>query len=343
MAIVKKTRAMRRMKKGQKVKKKKLGKGAKVFLVFFILILFVSILYLGVNSLTEAINKSKMVVVPLDFEIGGNGIEPGQFKEPQDVAVDAAGNFYVTDFSAHNVQEFDSTGKLVFSFGKEGKHPADDNGPGEFEQPSGIWVDAQGNIYVADTFNHRIQKFDSSGNSLKIWAHSFFGPRAVVGDNKGRIYVVDTGNHKVQVFDTNGNFVLEWGGRGSGAGKFDEPVGCAVDPQGFVYVADSDNNRIQKFNSSGKFVASFKVSTWRGKNDEIPYLSFNQGFLYASNTSAGTILKYDSNGRLISILKKKDGFSAPAGVAADDLGHVYVVEKGNDRVARLTIPTVTTH
>src|SRR5208282_702811 len=129
-------------------------------------------------------------------------------------------------------------------------------------------------------FNHRIQVFDADGNSVKIWTHSFFGPRDVVGDNNGKIYVVDTGNHKVEVFDENGNFIKEFGDHGTSDGKFDEPVGCVFDSKGVLYVSDSNNNRIEKFDPNkehGKeFLSSFKVSTWHGKEKEVPYLACYQ-------------------------------------------------------------------
>src|SRR5262249_20631036 len=156
---------------------------------------------------------------------------------PQALAIDSKDNLYVSDFSAHDIKKFDSTGKLLATIGEEGK---DD---GEFVQPSGLYIDADDNLYVCDTFNQpaRIQKFNAKGKFLKSWSNSFFGPRGIGGDGKGRLYVVDTGNHKIQVFNDEGAFQKEWGGMGSGDGKFREPVGLTVDPQGFVYVADSDN------------------------------------------------------------------------------------------------------
>jgi DNA-binding beta-propeller fold protein YncE len=133
---------------------------------------------------------------------------------------------------------------------------------------------------------------------------------------------------------------MEWGGRGSGVGKFDEPVGCAIDSKGFVYVADSNNNRIEKFDEKGKYVSSFKVSLWHGKNDEVPYLAISADSIYASNASSSAVLRFDLNGKLIAIYKKQDGFSAASGVAVDDKGRVYIVEKGINRVARFTPPSL---
>jgi DNA-binding beta-propeller fold protein YncE len=333
---------MRKTKKKlkKKSKRKPLGKGAKLFLMFFSAVVLVMVIYLFVDRLQDAINKSKTVLVPIDMEVGES--PEAKFQEPKDVATDSENNFYVSDFGLGAIKKFDSNGKLLLTIGQMGNHPNDEKGPGEFNQPSGLWVSQSGLIYVADTFNHRIQVFDADGNSLKIWTHSFFGPRDVVGDNNGKVYVVDTGNHKIEVFDTNGNFIKAIGEHGTSEGKFDEPVGCAVDSKGLLYVSDSNNNRIEKFDPSREhnkeFLSSFKVSTWHGKNEEVPYIACYQDNIFASNASTKSVLRYDLNGKLIAVYKPKDGFAAPQGVAVDGLGHVYVTEVGVGRVVRFGLP-----
>lgn len=332
------------MAKAKKIKPKKnqkkrpLGKGAKLFLILIGVIVLVVLLRLFIDRLTEAINKSKTAIVAVDMQLGDSA--DSKFQEPKDLAVDADNNVYVTDFGLDTVRKFDPSGKLLMTLGKKGVHAGDDveKGEGEFNQPSGLWISSSGKIFVADTFNHRIQVFDAKGKFLKIWAHSFFGPRDVVGDNNGRVYVVDTGNHKVEIFDENGNFVKDFGGHGTTDGKFDEPVGCVVDSKGNVYVSDSNNNRIEKFDPNGKFLSSFKVSTWHGKNLEVPYLACYQDNLFASNASVGVVLRYDLNGKLLAIYKRKDGFAGDQGIAVDSLGRVYVTETGTAHVSRFTIP-----
>src|SRR5581483_9369718 len=310
------------------------SKGVKLLLFVFALAVVTVVLSFVIKSVNDAMVESKTIPVLVDMELGTPGDGPGQFKEPQAVAVDPRGGFYVSDFSGHRIQKFDPNGAPLSSIGKEGK------GDGEFEQPSGIYADGQGDLYVCDTFNHRIQKFDGDGNFVKSWAHGFFGPRSIVGTSQNKLYDSDTGNHKIQVFDMNGNFIQEWGGFGTADGKFREPVGVTADPQGNVYVADSDNLRIQKFDGNGQFIAAFKISSWRGKNDETPYLAFGNGFLYASNASKNAVLKLDAMGKLVAICTKKDkeGFSRCAGVAVNSEDRVYVVEKGTGKVARFTVP-----
>ena len=118
--------------------------------------------------------------------------------------------------------------------------------------PEGVAVDGQGNVYVADSFNDRIQKFDSSGNYLGQWGScgsgngQFKGPLGVAVDGQGNVYVADTGNNRIQKFDSSGGYLGQWGSYGSENGQFKYPIGVAVDGKGNIYVADLGNGRHPK-------------------------------------------------------------------------------------------------
>jgi DNA-binding beta-propeller fold protein YncE len=129
-------------------------------------------------------------------------------------------------------------------------------------------------VYVSDSSNHRVQKFDGAGGFLLQWGNSGAGtgqfsfPRHVATDSVGNVYVADTNNHRIQKFTSTGVFVTQWGSFGSGPGQFSSPVGIAVDftctpspctPTDNVYVADQGNNRIQKFTSAGVFIMQWGV------------------------------------------------------------------------------------
>ena len=134
---------------------------------------------------------------------------------------------------------------------------------GLFDSPGGVAVDSLENVYVTDTYNNRVQKFDSEGNFILTWGRvgaddgRFNQPSGITIDADDNIYVVDANTSRVQKFDTNGTFLTKWGTFGSANGQFNTPMGITTDAVGNVYVADSGNHRIQKFTSSGVFISKF--------------------------------------------------------------------------------------
>jgi DNA-binding beta-propeller fold protein YncE len=129
--------------------------------------------------------------------------------------------------------------------------------------PHGIAVDSSGNIYVADTGNHRIMKYNFSDDPI-IDVNPFFGsygtgdgqfdsPYGIAVDSLGNIYVSDSNNSCIGKFTNKGDSIAKWGTYGTSDGQFDSPHGIAVDSSGNVYVADSNNNRIEIFTSNGIF------------------------------------------------------------------------------------------
>ena len=98
------------------------------------------------------------------------------------------------------------------------------SGNGQFNVPAGVAVDHAGNVYVADSGNNRIQKFDSIGKFIATWGSSgsgngqFSGIGGVALDSAGNVYVADQGNNRIQKFDSIGKFIATWGSSGSGNG-----------------------------------------------------------------------------------------------------------------------------
>ena len=137
------------------------------------------------------------------------------------------------------------------------------SGPGQMDHPSGIALDADENVHVVDTQNHRVQKFTRDGRFLAAWgsrgdgAGEFDMPWGIHVDELGDVYVVDWHNDRVQKFTADGEFLFQFGQSGSGDGEFNRPAGIAVDADGDIYVADEDNNRVQLFNAEGRYVEKF--------------------------------------------------------------------------------------
>lgn len=152
----------------------------------------------------------------------------------------------------------DSEGR--FTLGERG------TGPGRFIKPAGLAVDGDGNLYVADSGNHRVQKFDPEGGfiaevgSLGGDEGEFNEPWGVAVDSEGNLYVADTWNNRIQKFDRDLNFVTQWGQPASDLSNpkpydFWGPRDVAIDPEGNVWVADTGNGRILKFTGDGAFLS----------------------------------------------------------------------------------------
>lgn len=314
------------------------------------------------------------VTPPTDNKVYGlfelsQGAGKGQFSLPRGIAQDAAGNFYVVDTGNFRIEKFDPTGKWLLSFGNgkgdgDGQfNPINDTGTGT--GPGGIAVDKAGNIYVADTWNHRIQKFDPTGKFLTKWGSfisladpassgdaardsKFYGPRGIAIGPDGNVFVTDTGNKRVSVFDPTGKYLrqissnltpdkITQGYPFNQPGELNEPIGVAVDNSGNVYVADSLNKRIQKFDQTGKFTAQWTVpgNNWDTGAYLEPFLALDgQGNVYATAPTGQTVLKFSPTGQLL-VTRKNVGaitLKTPTGITVAPDGTVYVVDTGANGV-----------
>jgi len=142
---------------------------------------------------------------------------------------------------------FDQSGTYLDQWGEVGV------GPGFFSEPVGIDVDSNGNIYVADTWNQRVQVFDPGFDYLREWMVDAWYGQSVVNkpylalDAEDRIYITDPEGYRVAVYDAEGTLLATFGQYGFDAAAFSLPTGIAVDAQGDIYVTDTDGNRVLKF------------------------------------------------------------------------------------------------
>ena len=175
-------------------------------------------------------------------------------EKPAGVAIDRArGKIYLVDTAhtlspAHTVKIFDMQGKLTGSLG-QGKG----NGDGQFQFPTYVSVDKQGNVYVTDTLNSRVQQFDADGKFLKRFGERgnswgmFDKPKGVATDSFGNLYVVDSGWSNVQVFNPKGQVLIFFGGRGPIPGMLQNPSPIAIDGKNRIYVGDYLNHRVEVY------------------------------------------------------------------------------------------------
>jgi DNA-binding beta-propeller fold protein YncE len=184
-------------------------------------------------------------------ERGVAGNDERHFNRPTAVAVAGDGSFYVSDgYRNSRVIKFSADGKFLFQWGTKG------SGPGQFDLPHWVALDAAGRVYVADRENQRIQVFDSAGHYLAQWAGEQFGrPYAITVDRSGKAYVADGGDQPDGPPDrsawvlsgSDGTPLIRVGRFGNNDGQFEMAHSIAVDAEGSVYVGDITGARVQKF------------------------------------------------------------------------------------------------
>ena len=286
----------------------------------------IALVLLGL-ALTASRVAAQIVYTPYTFYTWATGITPSG------VALDSAGNVYVTDLRNHLLLKFTPTGAGTILAGSAGSAGSTD-GPGSearFNGPSSVAVDWADNIYVADYFNFTIRKVtpdgavttlaglagdsgsaDGSGSEAR-----FNFPWGVAVDGAGIVYVADTGNGTIRKITPDGAVTTLAGLAGSmGAvddtgteARFNQARGVAVDGAGNVYVADTWNHKIRKVTPQGV------VTTLAG-------LEGNPGSADGTGSAAR--------------------FSQPFAVAVDSAGNIYVGDTANNAIRRVTIEGVVT-
>jgi sugar lactone lactonase YvrE len=280
-------------------------------------------------------------------DIGSQGGNPGQFGGVRDVTIGPDGNLYISDYAFWHITVYSPTGTFV------GQIPNPSLGPpaGGFNQPDGLAVDTVNNwVYVTDTFNHRVQKFTTTGTWLNMWGARFDNlqagdsmdyPRGVAVDqSNGNVWVDDTRAADIKGYDSSGNFIRSWGTQGSNNSNYFYAQGIWVGANGQIYVPDSINLRLKVTDQTGKViklvpcgsipsgVSSLNVGCTAVTQD-------SAGNTYAADTSDNVVIKWDSNWNATTIGTPGAGagqLNAPTGVAVFG-NRLYVEESGNNRIS----------
>lgn len=260
-----------------------------------------------------------------------------QLLNPYGVAVDGAGDVYVTDPGAHVLKKFTSGGKYLSRWGGFGIDP------GKFDFPAAVAVDARGNVFVVDTGNNRIQQFTRAGAFVRQWGETgtgdgqFKSPSGVAVGPDGSVYVVDHENNRVQRFTPNGAYLGQWGKTGTERGQFTQPFGIAVSRDGDVFVVEL-SQRVQRFSASGEFEAVWGGSGIYPGQFGAPWgIAVDAaGDVFVSDSQHNRIQKFTGSGAFLtqwgvagSGPKQLDH---PSAIAVDAAGRVHVVDGFNRRV-----------
>jgi len=285
-----------------------------------------------------------------DNLLGGLGTLAGQFQSPRGLALAPDGSLYVADAGNNRIQHLSQAGKVLQVWGSfadisKGAAPG-----GTFNEPWGVAVGPDGSVYVADTWNYRIQKFTADGKFLLMWGTGpaegntqFYGPRGLAVDSLGHVFVADTGNKRIVIFDANGNYLGEFGSPGAQLGQLDEPVDIALDAQGNAYVTDTWNQRIQVFTPDATRLvytasAAWDVDGWSGNGlDNKPFITVDPtGIVSVTDPELCRVISFSaSTGKATRVwdgCAAGTAFQLPIGVLLDGSGGLWVTDATNGKL-----------
>ncbi len=306
--------------------------------------------------------QGKTITLAANQIIDTNIVNP-PLNAPRSLAFASDGTFYVADSRNDRILHFDASGTLINQWGtpsgNNANNPNPSAPPSTFNEPWGVAVGQDGSVYVADTWNYRIQKFSASGQFIKMWStfgqatpqDTFYGPRGLAVDAQGRLYVVDTGNKRIVIFDADGNYITEFGSAGLDPGQFDEPVGIAIDSTGSLYITDTWNQRIQSFTSSLNAnslqftpLKQWDVVGWNGESlDNKPFIAVDdKGHVFITDPEGYRVIEYTTDGQLVQTWgdygTTDTTFGITSGVSIDPEGHIWITDAGNNRIMKFTLP-----
>jgi sugar lactone lactonase YvrE len=225
--------------------------------------------------------------------------------------------------------------QLVQTIGTKG------TGEGQFTFPSGLAVDSIGNVWVADTYNSRIQEFSSTGEFIKsigsagVEEAQFNFPTDVAVDSGGNIWVADSSNNRIQQFDSNGSFIKQFS---TGPDPTDYARSVAVDNAGNVWVTKPGKILVQQLSNDGAVLQEIDAGAVDGGSVFFGYLTVD-GLGNALLADGGRILKFNSSGEYVTAFGTggtDDGqFRFAHDVAVDSLGNMWVADTNNNRIQQL--------
>jgi DNA-binding beta-propeller fold protein YncE len=272
----------------------------------------------------------------LDGVWGRRGLLRGDFIKPRAMALDHDGNIVTVDFRAM-IQTFTPDGGLVASW-QTPEH--------KIGRPSGLCVDRDGNILVADSHYHRILVYSKEGVLLRQYGGDS-GEAPLVGlfgyigdvasDSKGFIYIAEAQQHeRITKITPEGDIVAQWGERGPAPGQFQRIRSLFIDRNDVLYAADACNHRVQVFDADGRFLREF------GKESlTYPYdvATNDAGEVFVCEWGTSRVRRFSRDGVLLGTWgepgRKQGQLANPWAIAVDRDGRVLIADSDNHRVQRI--------
>jgi DNA-binding beta-propeller fold protein YncE len=246
-----------------------------------------------------------------------------EFTWPTSIDLALDGNVYVSDEYQNTIgffdpdgifefPEFDPSGEALGRWGETG------SAEGQLDGPTGLEFDLEGDLYVVDSRNDRVQKFTKDGEFLSSWGSSGAGegqfnrPWGITTDSEGMVYVADWGNHRVQKFSPDGQYLSSF--TGVAEDSLQNPSGVAVDSDGDVYVTDWGHRRVQIFEPDGEVITALY-----GDATEL-----SKAGIYAINRAEDSVkLLNHYEGVVMDDLGR---FGRPIGIAIDEQDRVIITD-----------------
>jgi len=188
------------------------------------------------------------------------------------IAADQSGNIFISDTGDSRIRKFDSNGNLILTWGSYHNFPLCSPQDGTFYWPQGVAVDQSGNVYVADTQNNRVQKFDNNGNFLTKWGNftiedsQFFRPEGVAVDQSGHLFVADTSNNRIKKYLSSLpsgvflNSITDAAGRITTFGYENYRVSTITDPIGRQASFTYDNGHLETQTDMAGIVTTYEYN-----------------------------------------------------------------------------------
>lgn len=306
--------------------------------------------------------------------------DQAQLASPWGIAVDRTGVVYIGDTQNNRVRKISTDGVISTVAGLNGAGFAGDAGQASFarlNRPTGVAVDGSGNLYVADTGNHRVRKIDTrsiittiaggvgpgfAGDNGPATSALLNMPESLAIDAGGNIFVADTGNHRIRKISPQG-IITTVAGSDTGSGdnglavnaRLFQPSGVVFDGSGNLYLADTLNNRIRRISPDGTIitVAGTGSPGYTGDNGLAVRAQLNNpnsialdraGNLYIADTS-NNVIRRVVGGTITTVAgtgtpgNEGDGGPAtsatlfgPNAVLPDRSGNLYIADSGNNRI-----------